>query len=459
MGAPRRRPARARPPRRDASRSTRTRSTCVPIAQDAALDAMAALAPKRVVTRDRPTSPRRRRRDARAAAARHRRRMPQPGCGGASRPPPGRSRCAGATLARLGVAGRPPRGRPADARSRSTDSRRLRPPVHAGRLGPIVLAEENKLRQVRHQPDGQRPPLHAPTTARSRSRCRSTDRDATRAVLEVIDHGEGIPPQIREKIFQRFWRADTSRTRETGGSGLGLAIVSSIVAAHNGDVEVVETPGGGATFRVSLPLLRSPRRLPAGAAADGRRRLRAPDPGRPSPLRERARRVGAARGYRCLDTAQRPRALIAIARRRWLHGQVDSCGRCALQRTGAVRRIASSVSSGDDAAPACAQLDRTSQASRGHGLATARLPARVSRPTWRGRPQTDGVEESAPPQHQPTALGHAGRQYARRPTLADRDACFRPRAGRTRTNRPASRERETGRSRAMPARAGVAGGT
>ncbi len=75
------------------------------------------------------------------------------------------------------------------------------------------------------------------------------------AMLEVIDHGDGIPPQIREKIFERFWRADTSRTRETGGSGLGLAIVSGIVASHHGEVGVFETPGGGATFRVTLPLL------------------------------------------------------------------------------------------------------------------------------------------------------------------------------------------------------------
>ena len=75
-----------------------------------------------------------------------------------------------------------------------------------------------------------------------------------RASFAIVDHGEGIPPQIREKIFQRFWRADTSRARETGGSGLGLAIVASIVAAHNGTVDVVETPGGGATFRVNLPL-------------------------------------------------------------------------------------------------------------------------------------------------------------------------------------------------------------
>ena len=83
------------------------------------------------------------------------------------------------------------------------------------------------------------------------------------ATIDIIDHGEGIPPQIREKIFQRFWRADSSRTRDTGGSGLGLAIVSGIVQAHQGEVEVLDTPGGGATFRVALPLLPE-----AGASGD-----------------------------------------------------------------------------------------------------------------------------------------------------------------------------------------------
>ncbi|BDZ55708.1 sensor histidine kinase [Agromyces marinus] len=116
----------------------------------------------------------------------------------------------------------------------------------------VVQAEENKIRQVitnlmgnamRFTPDD------SPIEIRV-----SVDDDAERAMLEIVDHGEGIPPQIRDKIFQRFWRADTSRTRETGGSGLGLAIVSSIVAAHNGNVDVTETPGGGATFRVALPL-------------------------------------------------------------------------------------------------------------------------------------------------------------------------------------------------------------
>ena len=72
--------------------------------------------------------------------------------------------------------------------------------------------------------------------------------------IAIADHGEGVPEQIREQIFQRFWRADTSRARETGGSGLGLAIVASIVDALHGSVSVSETPGGGATFTVTLPL-------------------------------------------------------------------------------------------------------------------------------------------------------------------------------------------------------------
>lgn len=79
-----------------------------------------------------------------------------------------------------------------------------------------------------------------------------------RAIVEVIDHGEGIPEESRKQIFQRFWRADTSRTRDTGGTGLGLAIVSAIMQTHEGTVDVVETPGGGATFRLSFPLLMAP---------------------------------------------------------------------------------------------------------------------------------------------------------------------------------------------------------
>ena len=72
-------------------------------------------------------------------------------------------------------------------------------------------------------------------------------------VLEVRDHGEGIPEALREKVFERFYRTDSSRNRETGGSGLGLSIVQSIVSRHNGQIVATETPGGGATFRVWLP--------------------------------------------------------------------------------------------------------------------------------------------------------------------------------------------------------------
>jgi len=72
-------------------------------------------------------------------------------------------------------------------------------------------------------------------------------------VVEVRDHGEGIPKELRAKVFERFFRADNSRNRETGGSGLGLAIVSTIVERHGGKIEADETAGGGATFRVTLP--------------------------------------------------------------------------------------------------------------------------------------------------------------------------------------------------------------
>ncbi len=117
---------------------------------------------------------------------------------------------------------------------------------------PIVLGDENRIRQVvanlltnarRYTPEGS--PLEVAV---------GVDEPTRMGWIAVVDHGEGVAPMIRDKIFQRFWRADTSRTRETGGSGLGLSIVASIVEALHGGIEVTETPGGGATFRVSFPL-------------------------------------------------------------------------------------------------------------------------------------------------------------------------------------------------------------
>ena len=71
--------------------------------------------------------------------------------------------------------------------------------------------------------------------------------------IKVVDHGEGIPEALREKVFDRFFRADNSRNRDTGGSGLGLAIAKSIVTAHEGRIWIVATEGGGATFIIQIP--------------------------------------------------------------------------------------------------------------------------------------------------------------------------------------------------------------
>lgn len=128
----------------------------------------------------------------------------------------------------------------------------IEPAATGGATPPIVLGDENRIRQVVANLLGNARRFTAedsPIELRI-----GVDATAGMGWIEVADHGEGIPEQIRDKIFQRFWRADTSRARETGGTGLGLSIVASIVEALHGSVDVDETPGGGATFRVSLPL-------------------------------------------------------------------------------------------------------------------------------------------------------------------------------------------------------------
>jgi len=85
------------------------------------------------------------------------------------------------------------------------------------------------------------------------------------AVLEIIDHGPGIPAGQGDAIFDRFHRAAPGRSRDRGGSGLGLSIVAAIVRAHGGRIIVTATPGGGATFRVTIPLAGGADDEPAGA--------------------------------------------------------------------------------------------------------------------------------------------------------------------------------------------------
>ncbi|MBQ0852528.1 HAMP domain-containing histidine kinase [Streptomyces sp. BH-SS-21] len=74
------------------------------------------------------------------------------------------------------------------------------------------------------------------------------------AVVRVSDDGPGIAPQDLRRVFDRFWRAEASRSGARGGSGLGLSIVQAVVHAHHGTVEVTSPPGGGTTVTVALPL-------------------------------------------------------------------------------------------------------------------------------------------------------------------------------------------------------------
>ena len=80
------------------------------------------------------------------------------------------------------------------------------------------------------------------------------DHKDTWAVVIVADTGIGIPSEKQSRIFDRFYRADCSRSRHKGGAGLGLSIVSTIVQQHNGRIQVESTPNVGSTFTVLLPL-------------------------------------------------------------------------------------------------------------------------------------------------------------------------------------------------------------
>lgn len=72
-------------------------------------------------------------------------------------------------------------------------------------------------------------------------------------LFKVEDNGPGIPEGELPYIFERLFRADKSRNRETGGAGIGLAIVKSIVSAHGGTVTAENRTGGGCRFTVRLP--------------------------------------------------------------------------------------------------------------------------------------------------------------------------------------------------------------
>ena len=114
---------------------------------------------------------------------------------------------------------------------------------------PEVLGDDARLRQVLGNLMANAL-QHTPESARIAVRVGTIGDDA---VIEVVDEGPGMTPEDAQRIFERFYRTDSSRARTSGGTGLGLSIVDSLVYAHGGRVTVRTAPGQGCCFSVSLP--------------------------------------------------------------------------------------------------------------------------------------------------------------------------------------------------------------
>ena len=165
-------------------------------------------------------------------------------------------------LARLDQA-RPLRREPVDLLTVAADVVHAATTVHAqthevrldadtGRGLPVVVGDDARLHQVVTNLVGNAV-AHTPAGTRVDVRVSRRDRDV---LLEVQDDGPGMPPEVAARVFERFYRADSSRSRTgtaTTGSGLGLSIVAAIVAAHGGTVDVDSGEGRGSRFAVRLP--------------------------------------------------------------------------------------------------------------------------------------------------------------------------------------------------------------
>jgi two-component system OmpR family sensor kinase len=113
----------------------------------------------------------------------------------------------------------------------------------------VVLGDEDRLRQVASNLV-RNALVHTPPGTPVEIRVSGT-RD--RAVLEISDRGQGMPPEVADRAFERFFRADPARSRHRGGSGLGLSIVQATVVALGGSVGLETQEGQGTTIRVELP--------------------------------------------------------------------------------------------------------------------------------------------------------------------------------------------------------------
>jgi two-component system OmpR family sensor kinase len=160
-------------------------------------------------------------------------------------------------LARLDQ-GRPVESAPVDlvalARDAAADARAVSPErsvvAETDLDDLVVLGDDDRLRQVLANLVGNAR-VHTPDDAGIEIHVGTRDDEA---VLEVTDHGQGMAPEVAARAFERFFRADPSRSRHRGGSGLGLAIVQAVVAAHGGRIELQTRDGVGTTVRVLLPI-------------------------------------------------------------------------------------------------------------------------------------------------------------------------------------------------------------
>jgi two-component system OmpR family sensor kinase len=148
--------------------------------------------------------------------------------------------------------------------ARAIEDARAADPEHAvdltGEAPVFVMGDEARLKQIldnllantrRHTPPGT--PAHVTVASNGA------------ATVVVTDEGPGIDPEVGVRVFERFYRVDSSRSREKGGAGLGLAIASEIALAHGGALDLMPSDGG-ATFRLTLPLATD---APPRSGADG----------------------------------------------------------------------------------------------------------------------------------------------------------------------------------------------
>ncbi|MFI0352073.1 sensor histidine kinase [Actinomadura sp. 9N407] len=158
-------------------------------------------------------------------------------------------------LARLDQ-GRPLEREPVDladlAASAVADARAVEPtwPLTLEPGGPVIVrGDAGRLRQVLGNLLANAR-LHTPPGTAATVRVAEED---GAVVLEVADEGPGLAGDERDRVFERFYRADPARTRDQGGAGLGLSIVAAVAEAHGGRAEVRSGPGEGARFRVTFP--------------------------------------------------------------------------------------------------------------------------------------------------------------------------------------------------------------